>query len=240
MRIAIVSDVHGNRRAFQAVLADLRQVAPDLVVHGGDLAYGGTRPAEIVDEIRSLGWPGVRGNTDEMLWSRKSLTDFAAKVPKLTPLLSRIQDLIPSTVASLGEERLRWLEAHPVRYSHENFSLVHAGPDDVWTSPWSTASDEELQSTYGCLHAPIVVYGHIHTPCIRRLPGMTVANSGSVSQSYDGDTRASYLLIDGGNVTIRRVAYDVEAEANELLHSGLPHAGWMSQILLAGKYVPPE
>ena len=240
MRIAIVSDVHGNRRAFQAVLADLRQVAPDLVVHGGDLAYGGTHPAEIVDEIRARGWPGVRGNTDEMLWSLKSLTDFAAKVPKLAPLLSRIQDVIPPTVASLGEERLRWLETHPVSYAHELFRLVHAGPGDVWRSPMHNATDDELQNTYGGLAAPIVVYGHIHVPFVRRLPGMIVANSGGVSQSYDGDTRASYLVIDDGNVTIRRVAYDVQAEARELLHSGLPHAAWMSRILLAGKYVPPE
>jgi predicted phosphodiesterase len=61
MRVAIVSDIHGNRRAFQAVLADLRQVAPDLVLHGGDLASGGTHPADIIDQVRSLSWPGVRG-----------------------------------------------------------------------------------------------------------------------------------------------------------------------------------
>jgi putative phosphoesterase len=240
MRIAVVSDVHGNRRALQAVLADLREVAPDLVVHGGDLAYGGTHPAEVVDEIRSLGWPGVRGNTDEMLWLPESLTNFAAKAPKLAPLLSRIQDVIPSTVGRLGEERLRWLETHPVRYWHERFCLVHAGPDDLWRSPMHNATDDELQNTYGGLGAPISIYGHIHVPFVRRLPGLIVANSGSVSQSYDGDTRASYLVIDGENATIRRVTYDVQAEANELLHSGLPHAAWMTRILLAGKYVPPE
>ena len=240
MRIAIVSDIHGNRRAFQAVCADLRQVAPDLVVHGGDLAYGGVHPAEIVDEIRALGWPGVRGNTDEMLWSPQSLEDFAAKAPKLEPLLARIRNLIPSTVASLGEERLRWLETHSVLYAHERFALVHAGPDDVWRSPMANATDDELQSTYASLHAPIVVYGHIHIPFVRRLPGMIVANSGSVSQSYDCDTRASYLVIDGDDVTIRRVEYNVQAEADELLHSGLPNADWLARILLAGKYVPPE
>ena len=225
---------------MHAVLADLRQVAPDLVVHGGDLAYGGAHPAEIVDEIRSLGWPGVRGNTDEMLWAPPSLDDFAVKAPKLAPLLSRIRSLIPSTVASLGEGRLRWLETHPVLYSHERFSLVHAAPNDVWRSPMANATDEELQSTYAPLRSPIVVYGHIHTSFIRKLPGMTVANSGSVSQSYDGDTRASYLVIDGGNVAIRRVEYDVQAEADDLLHSGMPNAEWLARILLAGKYVPPE
>src|SRR3989442_10258227 len=67
MRIAILSDVHGNRTAFEAVLADLGQTSPDLILHGGDLADGGASPAEIVDRIRDLGWQGVLGNTDEML-----------------------------------------------------------------------------------------------------------------------------------------------------------------------------
>lgn len=239
MRIAIVSDTHGNLRAFQAVLADLRQLAPDLVVHGGDLAYGGARPAEIIDQVRFLGWPGVRGNTDEMLWAPESLTKFAATAPKLSPLLAILQEMIPPTLASIGEKRLRWLEELPFLYSQEGFSLVHASPNDLWRAPMPNASNEELQSNYAALRAQIAVYGHIHRPYIRRLPGMTVANTGSVSQSYDGDRRASYLVIDGESITIRRVEYDVESEAEELLHSGLPHADWMSRILLAGEYCPP-
>jgi predicted phosphodiesterase len=55
MRIAVVSDIHGNRTAFEAVLADLRQTSPDLILHGGDLPHGGSSPAEIVDQIRDLG-----------------------------------------------------------------------------------------------------------------------------------------------------------------------------------------
>jgi len=240
MRVAIVSDIHGNRRAFQAVLADLRQVAPDLVLHGGDLAYGGAQPSEVIDRVRSLGWPGVRGNTDEMLWSPESLAAFAAKQPKLGPLLSILQDLIPPMQASIGEERLQWLEGLPHRHSDEGFSLVHASPDDLWRAPMPDASDEELQSTYAPLRAAMVVYGHIHRPYVRRLQGLTVANTGSVSQSYDGDTRASYLVIDAESVAIRRVAYDVESEARELSRSGLPHAAWLSRVLLAGKYCPPD
>jgi len=239
MRIAIISDVHGNLRAFEAVLADLRQVAPDLVVHGGDLAYGGAHPAEIIDQIRVLGWAGVRGNTDEMLWSPQSLTEFAAKTPQLGPLLSIIQDLIPPTLASIGEERLRWLEGCPERYAAEGFTLVHASPGDLWRAPMLDASDEELRSTYAPLGSRMVVYGHIHRPYIRRIGEMTVANTGSVSQPYDGDRRASYLVIDGDSTSIRRVEYDVESEAKVLLGSGLPHAEWMAKILLAGKYLPP-
>ena len=66
MRIAILSDIHGNRTAFEAVLKDLRNMAPDLVLHGGDLAGSGSGPAEIVDQIRDLGRQGVLGNTDEI------------------------------------------------------------------------------------------------------------------------------------------------------------------------------
>jgi putative phosphoesterase len=240
MRLAIVSDVHGNRRALEAVLEDLRKVAPDMIVHGGDLAYGGTHPAEIVDRIRALGWPGVRGNTDEMLWAPESLTNFAAKTPQLGPLLALIQDLIPPTLARLGEERLRWLEGFPERFAGEGFTLVHASPGDLWRAPMPNAGDQELQGIYASLSARIVVYGHIHRPYIRRVGEMMVVNTGSVSQSYDGDRRASYLVIEGESVSIRRVEYDVESEAKELQRSGLPHAEWMAKILLAGQYVPPS
>jgi predicted phosphodiesterase len=240
MRVAIVSDIHGNRRALDAVLIDLRQVAPDLVVQGGDLAAGGTHPAEIIDQVRSLGWPGVCGNVDEMLWAPESLKTFAATMPQLASVLAKSAEMIPSIVAALGEDRLRWMEALPRSYVQEEFALVHASPGDLWRSPGPNAGDGELRATYAPMDARLVVYSHIHFPYVRRLPEMTVANTGSVSQSHDGDTRASYLLIDGENVTIRRVEYDVQSEADELLRSGLPYASWMARMLLAGKYCPPD
>lgn len=69
---------------------------------------------------------------------------------------------------------------------------------------------------------------------------MKVANTGSVSLSYDGDLRASYLVVDGQNVSVRRVEYDREREADDLLHSGLPHADWLCQILRSGGYRAPQ
>ncbi len=240
MRVAIVSDIHGNRRAFQAVLADLRQVAPDLVVHGGDLATGGAHPADTIDQVRSLGWPGVRGNTDEMLWSPERLAEYATTQPTLSRILALIQEMIPPTLASIGEARLQWLEGLPSLLSQERLSLVHASPDDLWRAPLPNASDAELHRTYASLPAQIVVYGHIHHPYVRRLQGMTIANTGSVSQSYDGDPRASYLVIDGQSITIRRVEYDVESEAKELLRSGLPHADWLARMLVAAQFCPPN
>ncbi len=189
MRIAIVSDIHGNLRAFQAVLADLRRIAPDFVVHGGDLAYGGARSAEIIDQVRSLGWPGVRGNTDEMLWAPESLTEFAATAPKLAPLLAILQEIIPPTLASIGEERLRWLEGLPLLYAQEGFSLVHASPNDLWRAPMPDASDEELQGNYAALRTRIAIYGHIHRPYI------PTSMTGEYGQRPTiGDRRASSVI----------------------------------------------
>lgn len=103
-----------------------------------------------------------------------------------------------------------------------------------------SASDDEIQSAYEALQTKIVVYGHIHRPHVRQLQNRTVANTGSLSLSYDGDPRASYLVIDGERVTIRRIEYDIEQEAKDLLNSGLPHAAWLCRILTVGKYFPPE
>jgi predicted phosphodiesterase len=240
MRVAVVTDIHGNRRAFQAVLRDLKQVAPDLTVHGGDLVFGGTHPAEVIDEIRTLGWLGVLGNTDELLWTQAQLIEMASVHPKLAPLSGHLRDMIAPMRERIGDERLRWLKSLPTVHAGEGFAVVHASPKDLWRAPMANASDDEIQKTYTELGVPVVVYGHIHTSYIRLLPGMTVANAGSVSQSYDGDRRAAYAVIDDKNVSIRRVEYDVESEAKEPLHSALPHAQWLSRILLAGRYCLPE
>lgn len=240
MRVAVVSDIHGNRRALQAVLADLRQAAPDLIVHGGDLAFGGTHPSEVIDEVRSLGWPGVLGNTDEVLWTQVRLTEMAVAHLKLASLLGRLREMVAPMCARIGNDRLNWLKTLPAVHVGDGFAVVHASPKDLWRAPMANATDGEVRNTYAGLGVPIVVYGHIHVSHVRQLPGLTVANAGSVSQSYDGDRRAAYALVDGGKVTIRRVEYDVEAEAKELLGSGLPHAEWLSRILLAGRYCPPD
>jgi predicted phosphodiesterase len=102
------------------------------------------------------------------------------------------------------------------------------------------AGDTELESAYASLASSIVIYAHIHRPYVRQLGSMTVANTGSVSLSYDGDRRASYVVLDGHDASIRRVDYDYESEANELRQTGIPHAQWLCNILRAGRYCAPE
>jgi 3',5'-cyclic AMP phosphodiesterase CpdA len=131
MRVAVVTDVHGNRRALQAVLADLMQVAPDLIVLGGDLVFGGTHPGEVIDEIRSLGWPGVLGNTDEALWAPERLTEMATTHPKLASLLGRLREMIAPMRARIGDERMRWLKTLAAVHVGDGFAVVHASPKDL-------------------------------------------------------------------------------------------------------------
>jgi predicted phosphodiesterase len=239
MRIAILSDIHGNRTAFEAVLADLQQTCPDLILHGGDLADAGASPVEIVDRIRDLGWQGVLGNTDEMLFRPGSLGEFASQSSAPPSLWTAIREMAAATRTMLGEERIAWLRGLERVQIQGPMALVHASPESPWRAPTPEATDAELESVYAPLGQPIAVYGHIHRPYIRRVPSPQVrewfvANTGSVGLSYDGDRRASCLLLDGLSPTIRRVEYDVEREMKALSSCGLPHADWIAKSLQTG------
>jgi predicted phosphodiesterase len=238
MRIAILSDIHGNRTAFEAVLADLRQTSPDLILHGGDLADSGASPIEIVDRIRDFGWQGVAGNTDEMLFRPDSLEEFASQSSAPTSLWSAIREMAAATRAMLGDERIAWLRRLKRVQIQSPMALVHARPESLWRAPAPEATDSELESVFEPLGQPIALYAHIHRPYIRnvstsQVQQRLVINTGSVSLSYDGDRRASYLLLDGSTPTIRRVQYDVEAEVKTLSSCGLPHAQWVARTLRA-------
>ena len=126
-----------------------------------------------------------------------------------------------------------WLRKLPRAWKHSPVALVHASPESCWQAPAADAPDAEFESTYGSLREPFVVYGHTHRPFIRRVHGLqaTLINTGSVGLSYDGDPRASYLLLDEAGPTIRRVEYDVARELAALSSSGLPGAEWTAKMI---------
>lgn len=165
---------------------------------------------EIVDQIRDLGWQGVVGNTDEMLFKPESLEEFAKPSPQLADLFAVIEEMAVWTREALGEEKLCWLRELPRMQNHGPMALVHSSPESLWRAPAHTASDAELESVYSPLGRPVAIYGHIQRAYIRSLSAVTVANMGSVGLSYDGDRRAAYLLLDESNPAIRRVEYDVD------------------------------
>lgn len=240
MRFAVLSDIHGNLTALEAVLDDLKTVGADLVVHGGDMVANGARPAQVVDIVRGMGWPGVCGNTDEMLWRPELLTELESRAPSKHGLRQVLfNDIAPATRELLGEERIAWLQRLTRQWSGHGIAVVHASPDSLWRAPLADASDSELMTVYGGLQATAVIYGHIHRPFIRRLEDFTVANCGSVGLPYDGDTRASYAVVEDRTITLRRVRYDVEREIQELRANRFPRAEWLASILQTARYQPP-
>ena len=236
MRVAILSDIHGNLTAFEAVLADLRLTAPDLILHGGDLADSGSSPIEILDQIRDLAWPGVLGNTDEILIDPESLETFAAQSPAPPTIWAAVRNIATATRDLLGEDRIAWLRTLPRFQSHPTFALTHATPQSCWQAPSPKATEADLEATYRSLDRPTVVFAHTHIPSIRHLPGQPtlLLNTGSVGLSYDGDHRASYLLLDDSMPSIRRVAYDLDRELTLLTASSLPGAAWTARMLRTG------
>jgi diadenosine tetraphosphatase ApaH/serine/threonine PP2A family protein phosphatase len=173
----------------------------------------------------------VVGNVDEMLFRPESLTEFAIQTPQMQPLVAMIEEMAAATREALGEERIDWLSRLPRVQKVGPMALVHASPESTWRSPAHTATDAELESVYGPLGRVVAVYGHTHIAHIRSVSEMTVVNTGSVSLSFDGDRRASYLLLDDSGPAIRRVEYDVDREIKALSHSGFPHADWIAKIL---------
>jgi putative phosphoesterase len=225
--------VHGNLRALEAVTDDLQRQRPDLVAHAGDLALNGPRPAEVVDRIRELGWPGARGNADELLWAGVDPVPAAER--------DHAQALRQATLALLGPDRVRWLRRLPRRWRHDDLVVLHASPTTLEEAPPVEATDQQLVDTFGGLDARLVVYGHLHRPFVRRIGSLTVANTGSVGWPVDGDWRPSYLLIDDGQVKVRRVRYDLAAQIAELRASTYPSRSWLIKVhQRAGSVLPLE
>ena len=238
--LAVVSDVHGNLVALEAVIADIDRRGIEQVVHGGDLALGGCQPAEVLDRLTELGWPGVLGNTDEMLWRPDEQERQAARAPKLRGYLALLfEDYAPATVELLGKERIERLRRLPTEHRDGEVKILHASPGDLWRAPMPDADDAQLLASYGGEDASMVVYGHIHRPFVRSLGDLTVANSGSVGSPLDGDPRASYLVIDDGKAEVVRVEYDVERETSLLVRSGYPDAERIAETRRLGRFVRP-
>jgi hypothetical protein len=172
-------------------------------VHGGDLIASGFRNVETIDRIQELGWPGVQGNADEMLWRPDKVAEIVARVPDLREPLQQVLDSIPAIRETIGADRLRWLQDLPQAYRLEDVLVVHATPHDLWKSVTPECGDRELVEAFGAASASSV-----------------------------------YLLLNDGRPEIRRVEYDVEQEARDLLASGYPGASWLAETLRAGRYLP--
>jgi predicted phosphodiesterase len=244
-QFAVLSDIHGNLLALEAVLADLQsQGTPDATWVLGDLAAFCPWPAETLARLRAL--PNVaflQGNTDRYLVSGRrpallirSPDDWARAPAQLAERDANFR----WTVEHLSYADYQFLRDLPLRLEMEvpgygRVVAVHAALTDDEANVYPDTPDDQARVHLGGLDARLVLYGHTHRPVDRTIGDVRLVNDGSVGLPLDGDPRAAYALLDFEGtrctVTIRRVAYDVEAVVAELERVAHPAQDWVTRVL---------
>ena len=229
MRIAVLSDIHSNIVALDAVLAAAGTV--DAIWQLGDIVGYGPEPDAVVARLRDIGAIGVRGNHDAAACGGSEIDWF-------NPDARRAMEW---TRAAIGAESVAWLRALPDRLSVSGADLVHGSPREPL---WEYVTSVPLaRANLALLEQPIGLHGHTHVPVafveddgridvVEPHDGSTLAlrgrrallNPGSVGQPRDGDPRAAYAVLDpeAGSISWHRVPYDIAAVQAAMREAGLP------------------
>jgi diadenosine tetraphosphatase ApaH/serine/threonine PP2A family protein phosphatase len=192
MRIAALYDVHGMPWALEAVLAEVDAEHPDAIVFGGDYLYG-PYPRETVGVIRALDAHVVRGNCEDLAeeWEREQLAP--------------------------GD--LEWLQSLPLAATVDGVLFCHAAPEDNTPITTAITPDDAVASTFAGVDGTVVI-GHTHHQFDRRVGGLRVINAGSVGMAYESEVAAFWTLLEDGEPTFRKAAFDVERAVREIRASG--------------------
>ena len=226
--VALVSDIHGNLPALEAIVADIRRWQPDAVYVLGDMTNGACWSGAVLDLLVHLGWPMLIGNHDDavlQLGSARMEPRYANRQQYAALWWTR-QNLLPrhlTTLESLPVDRhLSAPDAPPVR-------LLHGLPGDFSRGFRPDTPERRAVSQLSTVAERTVAGGHTHVPMERRFGEWLVFNSGSVGVPYDGDVRASYLRLqgspDGWRAEIHRVPYALRAVEQGFQESGLAAEG---------------
>lgn len=230
MRFAIISDIHGNLQALEAVLARIDALGADSLVCLGDVVGYGADPAACIEIVRDRCSHVIMGNHDAAVTGLTSMEYFnsAARASALW------------TGEVLSGEDLRWLAGLPWEASLQDFVIVHSTPDkpENWRYLMSESQARELYDFFG---GPLLFYGHTHYPmAFERLNGEVlwrgrqgfpledggryIVNVGSVGQPRDGDPRAAFGFYDSGAraIEFHRQEYDIAGARKAILDAGLP------------------
>ena len=229
MRVAVLSDIHANLAALDAVLAAIPSV--DEVWQLGDVVGYGPQPDEVVARLRDIGARGVRGNHDAAATGGLEIDSFNVDARRA----------MEWTRAAIAADTRAWLAALPERLEREGFTLVHGSPrDPIWEYVTSTPV---ARAGIAAMDTPFGLHGHTHVPVAYleddgHLETMSPAagsritfgthrallNPGSVGQPRDGIPTASWLLLDTdeGSGTWHRTAYDVGVVQEAMEAQGLP------------------
>ena len=230
MRVAVISDVHANRHALDAVLAAVAADEPDAIWCLGDTVGYGPAPNECCDLVRERAVPVLVGNHDLVVLGELTVSDFNDEAAAAALWTSDV----------LSEESRAFLGALEPRGAAEGVELYHASArDPVWEY---ILTEEAARATFELTTSALVLVGHSHVALALRadggriegglapagtdveLEGRWILNPGSVGQPRDGDPRAAWLLLDLERrlASFRRVTYPVEKTQAEMRERGLP------------------
>ena len=244
-RVAVLSDVHGNATALEAVRKALKKEKPDAVIVAGDLVMNGPDPSAAVDALRAMEADGatiVQGNTDVAVAD----FDYAAAFPWFT-------DGVPDAHRAaaewahdeLGDERLGWLRrlASERRLMLDDTMVLacHASPGSQTQGFDSQLDPSVVLELISRTDARVICCGHTHLPDVRDLGWKLIVNDGSAGWIFDGDPTASWALIeiDGAtvNAEIRRTEFDTMTVSNAISARGLPGDVYRAATVRTGKLV---
>jgi putative phosphoesterase len=226
MRIAIFSDIHGNRHALERTLPDIEAQRPERVYCLGDLVGYGAHPNEVTERVAEGRFPTVMGNYDDGVGYDRDECGCAYRE-------ARDQEL--------GQQSLAWTKAHTsaenkaflralvpeIRFEVDGTRvlLVHGSPRRMNEYLFEDRAISSFERLAKSSNADVIVFGHTHMPYTKTVDGVLFVNAGSVGKPKDGDPRACWVLLDVGpatTATFRRVEYDVAAAAAAVRASGLP------------------
>ncbi len=237
-RLALISDIHGNAVALEAVLRDIETQHVDAVFVLGDLVNRGADPARCLALLGGI--PAVSGNGDDYVvqgfeenqqmgppdsWRSRPLPPWPSDEALRLERRWAAAQLRPEDVASLRD--LPTVLHHPLR-TDTALLMCHATPTDRQALVFSHSPTAVLYDTFFAPYPGVrmAAYGHTHIPYVRFLKGVVVVNTGSVGTPTDGALTASYAMVevDGSDleVSLRRVAYDVGRACARLLQADYP------------------
>ncbi len=201
MRVLVVADIHGNRAALEAVREPF-----DLCLCVGDIVDYGPEPAWCVDWVRQNATHCVRGNHDH--GASQNVDIHGVGGFRYLTSVTR-----PLTVAALSTDQRRYLAELPTSrmftLDGKRFLMVHATPRDPMDE-YASANTAFWAPRLARLKVDCVLVGHTHVPYTLRVGSTLVVNPGSVGVSRDGNPRAAYAIIDGGEVRLKRTEYSIE------------------------------
>lgn len=225
-RLAVLSDLHANLTACQAVAADIARQGVETVLVLGDLVGYLTRPNQVVELVRGAGWQCLAGNYDQAVLAGGEAGIEAFLKPGIGP---EPRAVFAWTEGAVDQATRAFLAGLPGGISLEiagtALLAVHGSPAGVRHYVYPEHPAQELAAWLRRAGAGLLLMGHTHRPFIRRLDAGLALNPGSVGKPKDGDPRASYAIIDllpQPRAEIIRLAYDLDQEARLLRQAGLP------------------